>query len=174
MASGSRPSASFDARAVANFVLDAADQLSLPVFATTLLKVVYFAHGWHLAKFQVPLVAQPFEAWQHGPVVRVIYDQIAQPDRAPIRKRLRIFNASTAAYEEPRPNLSAASASLVRAVVAAYSVHHPYLLSEMTHEEGSPWVAVWEASLRGQLPGARIEDEDIREYFLRQNDAELQ
>ncbi|MFM9718924.1 Panacea domain-containing protein, partial [Streptomyces galilaeus] len=41
----------------------------------TLLKVLYFAHAWHLAKYGKPLVAQPFEAWRHGPVNRVVYDQ---------------------------------------------------------------------------------------------------
>jgi uncharacterized phage-associated protein len=174
MAHGDQPLASYDARAIANYVLDVAEQLSLPIYATTLLKVVYFAHGWHLAKFQQPLVAQPFEAWKHGPVVRVVYDQVAQTNGAPITKRLRVFNAQTVGYEEPRPNLSPTSESLVRAVVAAYSVHHPFLLSEMTHEDGSPWIAAWHASLRGQSPGARIANEDIREYFLRQNAAELQ
>ena len=164
----------YDARALANYVLDVADRLVLPVYATTLLKVVYFAHGWHLAKFGTPLVAQPFEAWQHGPVVRVVYDQISQMGGEKIKKRLRVFDAQSLGYREPRPLLSASSATLVESVVAAYSVHHPFLLSEMTHEEGSPWIAAWEASLGGKSPGARIPNEDIRHYFLRQNAAELQ
>jgi uncharacterized phage-associated protein len=91
-----------------------------------------------------------------------------------IRKRLRVFDAQSLGYQEPRPTLAVQSAALVESVVAAYSVHHPFQLSAMTHEEGSPWVAAWESSLGGHSPGARIPNEDIRDYFLRQNAAELE
>ena len=27
-------------------------------------KVMYYAHGWHLAKYDLPLIRQEFEAWK--------------------------------------------------------------------------------------------------------------
>lgn len=62
----------YDARDIANFFLDAAERNQTTLSITSLLKIIYFAHGWHLAEFGLPLIGQPFEAWQHGPVVRVV------------------------------------------------------------------------------------------------------
>jgi uncharacterized phage-associated protein len=36
-------------------------------------KMLYFAQGWHLAYFDVPLFEDPIEAWKYGPVVRPVY-----------------------------------------------------------------------------------------------------
>jgi len=64
-----------DARAITNYFLDRAAQRGMAITIMTLLKVLYFAHAWYLAKKNAPLVGQPFEAWRHGPVNRVVYDQ---------------------------------------------------------------------------------------------------
>ena len=65
-----------DARAVANFLLDAADTHNITLSITSLLKIIYFAQGWHLAKYNRPLIGQSFEAWEFGPVIRVVYDSL--------------------------------------------------------------------------------------------------
>lgn len=38
-----------------------------------LQKMVYFAHGYHLAKYKEPLILEFFEAWKFGPVVQSLY-----------------------------------------------------------------------------------------------------
>ena len=53
----------------------------------TLFKVLYFAHAWYMAKFDKPLIAQPFEAWKLGPVNRVVYDQYKNYGTKPIEKK---------------------------------------------------------------------------------------
>ncbi len=40
-----------------------------------LQKMVFFAHGYHLAKYGEPLIKDEFLAWKFGPVVLTIYDQ---------------------------------------------------------------------------------------------------
>lgn len=163
----------YDARAIANLILDQADQLAVNVYVTTLLKVLYFAHGWHLARFGVPLVAQPFEAWQHGPVIRVVYDQISRSDRQKVASRLTTFDTQAMENRRAMADVAPESADLVRSVLKAYGTLHPYKLSDLTHEPGSPWVEVWQAASLGALPGAKLEDVDIRQYFLRQNEADV-
>lgn len=162
-----------DARAIANVILDQSDALGIAVYSTTLLKVLYFSHGWHLARFDAPLVAQPFEAWQHGPVVRVVYDQIKSASGKPIRHRLTAFDPKVMLPRVATATLSQSTISLIRAVLRAYGALHPYTLSELTHEEGSPWGAVWEAALAGSAPGGKLDDGDIRRYFLRQNENDV-
>ena len=60
----------YDARAVANFLLDHADARGLSLTQLMLLKLLYFSHGWYLNRFKSPLVENEFEAWEHGPVIR--------------------------------------------------------------------------------------------------------
>ncbi|MGH6962497.1 MAG: Panacea domain-containing protein, partial [Dongiaceae bacterium] len=74
----------YDARAVANCLLDYADSKSSEITLLTLMKVIYFAHGWHLARFGQPLVTNHFEAWERGPVVRVLYDEFKDRRARPI------------------------------------------------------------------------------------------
>ena len=81
----------YDARAVANFFIDRALDNARPVTLMTLLKVLYFAHAWHLAKENEALIAQPFEAWRHGPVNRVVYEQMKGQGSKPITKKLTSF-----------------------------------------------------------------------------------
>ena len=154
----------YDARAIANFILDESDAAGFTMYPTSLLKILYFGHGWHLALFGGPLIAQPFEAWEHGPVVRVVYDQIKDYSGKAIKVRLKAFNPRSMTPK-------VASAEITRG--GAYGSLHPYKLSEMTHESGSPWTSVWEAAQIGASPGARLNDGEIRDYFLRQNHADV-
>lgn len=39
-------------------------------------KMVFFAHGYHLAIYNKPLINENFEAWKYGPVVKSIYDDL--------------------------------------------------------------------------------------------------
>ena len=53
-------SAPYDARAVANFLLDLADERSVPLTQMSLLKILYFAHGWYLAIEKYPTLLSIF------------------------------------------------------------------------------------------------------------------
>lgn len=163
----------FDARAVANLILDEADAANISIYSTSLLKILYFGHGWHLAKFGSALVAQPFEAWEHGPVVRVVYDQIRERSGRVIVSRLQAFDPKSMKPVVARADLDVESAKLLRAVLGAYGSLHPYDLSQLTHEDGSPWNDVWNAALAGSAPGAKLTNGAIRDYFLRQNDRDV-
>jgi uncharacterized phage-associated protein len=59
--------APYDSRAVANLLLDVADQRNLPMTQLSLYKLIYFSHGEYLAHTGAPLIAHDFEAWRHGP-----------------------------------------------------------------------------------------------------------
>ncbi|WP_408640053.1 Panacea domain-containing protein [Devosia ureilytica] len=154
-------------------MLDQASLARLDIYSTSLLKILYFAHGWHLAKFSVPLIAQPFEAWEFGPVVRVVYDQIREYSGSPIKCRLVSFNAVTMKKEVAQVDVQEDSSALIRAVTGAYGVLHPYRLSDLTHAVDSPWTSVWDAANAGKAPGAKLSDCAIRDYFLRQNEADV-
>jgi uncharacterized phage-associated protein len=65
----------YDVRDITNFVLDSADKRGVAITNLSLQKLLYFIHGWFYSIYDEPLIKNKFEAWQYGPVQRVIYDQ---------------------------------------------------------------------------------------------------
>ena len=154
-----------DARGVANYFLDRAREWGVDVTAMTLLKVLYFAHGWHLAKYGKPLVAQPFEGWQHGPVNRVVYDQLKRLGAHPLRQRLQSFDANVCGYVDTPADFHGEAAQFLNNIFDYYARFHAFKLSDLTHEPGSPWDVVWQAAETTAVPGMIIPDSLIMEWF---------
>ena len=158
----------YDARAVANFLLDYGASKGRSVTVMSLLKILFFAHAWHLAKTGEPLMGQPFEAWQYGPVNRVVYEQFKTFRDRPIDTRARVLNASAGRYEIAHcVDIDAETSTLLQNVFDYYSQFHPFRLSKLTHEEGSPWDKVWNEATRRAVPGMVISNEAIRDWFQR-------
>lgn len=156
----------YDARAIANFFLDRGAAIGCPVTIMSLLKILYFAHAWHLAKTDQPLVGQPFEAWKHGPVSRVVYEQFKGLGSKPILDRAKIINVETATFEPASyQNIDRVTAEFLENIFDYYSQYHPYRLSDLTHEEGSPWEIVWTEATRKAVPGMVISNDSIRAWF---------
>lgn len=55
-----------------------------PLNVIKLQRLIYFAHGAHLAKFNVPLITDEIEAWDYGPVIRNIYHTFRHYGNEPI------------------------------------------------------------------------------------------
>jgi uncharacterized phage-associated protein len=158
----------YDARAVANYFLDYGASRGRLVTIMSLLKIIFFAHAWHLAKTNKPLVGQPFEAWQYGPVSRVVYDQFKHFGDRPIESRAMVLNAAHGRYEIASCSaLEAETSKLLANIFDYYSNFHPYRLSDLTHVNGSPWDDVWNEATRRAVPGMVIAHDSIRDWFQR-------
>jgi len=156
----------YDARAVANFLLDYGESKGRPITIMSLQKILFFAHAWYLASTDKPLVGQPFEAWTYGPVNRVVYDQFKGSKDKPIEGRAKVLNAAAGRYETARcDGMDDDTVTLLRNIFDYYSAHHPFHLSQITHEEGSPWDQVWNAATRQAVPGMVISNDSIRDWF---------
>ena len=164
-----RDSIPYDARDIANFFLDSADARNMSLSITSLLKLVYFAHGWCLAEYNKPLIGQSFEAWQHGPVVRVLYDAFKVNSGSAISIRAKKFSAEQSGYILAHSDFSDNISSLLTSILLAYGNYHPFKLSDMTHTSSSPWTEIWDAGQKGQAPGMKIPNEKIREFFMQRN-----
>lgn len=157
--------APYDARAVANFILNVGDSRKLAITQLSLYKMVYFAHGWYLTKTRDPLIEQEFEAWEFGPVVKVLRDQFKKFGRHPIKGRahkLNIFSGDTSIVQ---PTLKTDDQNFLKAIVDEYHIYHAWKLSEMTHEEGSPWDKLWNAKEPIGRLSLRLTNAEIRAHF---------
>lgn len=157
--------APYDARAIANLVLDKAEELGAEVTQLQLYKMVYFAHGWYLASERRRLVAQDFQAWGHGPVIRVLRDAFKVYGKKPIRGRAEKLDIYTGELVPLEPVSDTFDVNFIHKVVEFYHVYDGWELSEMTHEKGSPWDVVWNPKIPIGNLGLRIDEGLIEEHF---------
>lgn len=96
-----------------------------------LQKLLYFAQGWHLARYGKPLFEEEIEAWPYGPVVPEVYNAYKRYGRAGIAGALPDTDVFT---EE--------EFSLLLDVAREYDKFGTSSLIRMTHKIGSPWSLV--------------------------------
>lgn len=154
-----------DARMVANFFLDIAEGKNVPLTTLSLLKLLYYAHGWYLVAHNRPLVKNRFEAWQYGPVIKVIYDQFKQFKNRPIESRAYFFDPVDQTKSIAHHDFSKELEGYLENIFEEYSRYHPFVLSNMTHVADGPWDTVWNNSTRKINLGMVMENNIIKQHF---------
>ncbi len=157
-----------DVRDVANFTLDFADQRNLKLTNLALQKLLYFVHGWFYAFYDEPLIKNKFEAWQYGPVQRVIYDQFKSFKDAPITGARATYIdpvSGVSVYRDPR--ISSAHGEVICSVLEKYERYTAGQLVRESHVEDGPWEYVWQQAEEVVYPGMKIPDTLILDHFKR-------
>lgn len=120
-----------------------------------LQKLVYMAHGWNLAINDAPLVSGRIEAWDGGPVMRSIWEHIRDFGR----------NAGGLFGKSPdvpfTADLSEKEKAVIEHVWKRYGGYTGRQLSDMTHQEGTPWSNAY----FGRGRNARLLNEDVKQHF---------
>lgn len=120
-----------------------------------LQKVVFFAHGYHLARYGEPLIQEKFQAWKFGPVVPSIYqDYKLYGSRPIIDTRLLTHTPDFVTLDE----MAQEAINYTWKVTKGLSAE---TLSNWTHQPNSPWSEVYNPN-DWAIP---IRDERIRHYF---------
>jgi len=130
-----------------------------PVTQMKLQKMVYFAHGYHLAKFGDPLVIEEFEAWKFGPVIPFIYQTYKLYGSGEITDTSLIYNVTKLESE-----LSKIDPNAIDAINYTWKVTKSLdanSLSAWTHKIGSPWQEVY----KPHINSIAIKNETIGKYF---------
>ncbi len=141
----------FPPLAIANAVLEEAQRQGKSLTIMQLLKLVYIAHGWSLALFDRPLVSQPPQAWEHGPVFPEVYRWFRKFGSGPISEY-----ASTPLGSMIRAELSPEQAGVISSVVKSYGDMHAFTLSNITHQQGTPWSQSYQPGSSNLIPDGLI------------------
>jgi len=154
----------FSAQAVANEFINIAGKGRLDPMKVQ--KLVYFAHGWHLAIEDSPLTRQDFEAWQFGPVIPDLYRAFKDYGSGAVTEYATKFNFDRHVYTTPRIREERGEPSIValdviRDVWGVYGSYSAIKLSNATHKIGTPW-AKWYDPTRHHVV---IPNSDIKDYF---------
>jgi len=122
-----------------------------------LQKLIYLAHGWHLAFLNDGLVSQEIEAWKYGPVIPEVYREFKEFKASPITRYAPVPANSI--------ELSNVQNTLLDNVWDIYKDKSGIYLSMLTHESGSAWeiarrdCGAWYSP---PIPNALIRDEFLR------------
>lgn len=163
--------AMYDSRAVANFFLEAGRREGIRISPMKLQKLVYIAHGFHLAIFDQPLVDQAFEAWPYGPVEPTLFHEFKSFGRLPITRLASVvsgehLNAPVTPNLDDYDNANKENTkALLRQVWNGYKGLSGTRLSELTHQPGTPWTKSREGMKGGVALSPRIQNKLIRDYY---------
>lgn len=156
-----------DALAVANYFLDKGADDGVPIDPLKLQKLVYFAHGWHLAVTGNPLFFQTVLAWPHGPVIRDLYHEFKNYRFHAIDGRATYYDREAG---ERVPSVAAFDPLTKQVLERVWSVYKGYsgtALSVMAHDEGTPWHQIVGHLKPEQRRDAPIPNRLIREHYVK-------
>jgi uncharacterized phage-associated protein len=133
-----------------------------------LQKLCYFAHGWNLAINKEPLISNPAQAWDYGPVYKDLYDHTKYFGKEPIGRLIspddsdliRFFDSNI----RPSPyyaDLTSREKAVIEQVWNRYAKLGAIRLSELTHQSGTPWHYTYTNKGRN----AEIDDELIKQHY---------
>lgn len=155
----------YDPRAIANLMLDKADERGVKISNLALQKLLYFAHGIYLTKLKCPLVSGYFEAWQYGPVHPAVYRAFKTSGSEPITTRAVAKDPLTGRTRDlPKPSDREVH-DLASAVIISYGHLSPGRLVDLSHAKDSPWSFVVDKARTDVAFGMRIPDDVILERF---------
>ena len=170
------PARACSAKAVANYFLDAAKRQGKTLDQMKLQKLVYIAHGWHLAIRERPLIQESVEAWTYGPIIADLYHEFKKFGNLPITERAtEIKSRQTAggpfsigfSIEEPTIDRDSDDPEYTRKFLnKVWDVYRDFTgvqLSNMTHEPDTPWDKT--RQLHRNKRSVSIPDETIAAYY---------
>lgn len=77
--------------AIANYFLKKSWKENKPINLIQLMRLMYFANGWYMAFHNkeeeiLPLINEPFKAWEYGPCLESVYHEFKSFGNNPITK----------------------------------------------------------------------------------------
>jgi len=135
---------------VANTLILRAMREKKPISPMKLQKLLYMTYACYYAEVGAPLFSERFEAWEHGPVVPVVYHEF---------KRFQSFGIDNPHVDSDGNATYVLEKGVfgdcLETVWEKYSPLSAIKLSKITHEDGSAWS-------RKRL-GEILDDKDIIE-----------
>ena len=136
---------------VAAYLLRQAEEDGAVVTHLKLQKLCYYAQGYSLALMSEPMFDEPIEAWEHGPVVRVLWDTYKEHGSRPI--------------PGPAHNIEIEPwrTRLLNEIDRRFGWMSSWDLRNQTHNE-APWRDAWETGVHN----AELAHDSMRDFFRAQ------
>ena len=110
-----------------------------------LQKLLYYAQGCYYVSKDESLIKEDFLAWEHGPVIRNVYD------------RFKKFGSNGINYEDDyKEEIDEETTNILKNVYSNYGQYTAWKLRDMTHNE-----APWKQTKRNDVISKQL----IKNYF---------
>lgn len=116
-----------------------------------LQKLLYYAQGYHLAIYNKPLFGEKILAWEHGPVIKEVYDEYKK------------FGGDGIEFDGSIVDFSPQVEEFLEKIYGYFGQYSAWKLRNMTHSE-SPW--------QDTVQNKEIKKELMKEFF-KKDDYEL-
>lgn len=128
------------AHVAANSLLQKSFLTRQPLTHLKLQKLLYFLHGWHLAITGIPVVDEGFQAWDYGPVIPELYQQLRQYGAHAIDDYIRDIDPMTGQAVAYVANAQDHQFwAILDKVWEQYAGYSALQLSTLSHEPNSAW-----------------------------------
>lgn len=125
---------------IADYLITRSNQLT-PLH---ILKFAYISHGYTLAIYNQPLVADRVEAWKHGPVIPSLYHMLKNYGNGIVNQ---LFYCGTYTNDSEigdrikflEKSIDVRYRKIIDRVLEKYGKYTAWDLSELTHKNGTPW-----------------------------------
>jgi uncharacterized phage-associated protein len=154
---------SYPAKAIANAFIARSMRDGNPVSNMKLQKLLYFAHAMYLATHGKPLICEPPEAWQYGPVFPSIYHEFKNFGSRPIDCFATDLDVDELEIRPVQPPANPELKAFLDSIWKTYGSQSATQLSALSHIPGGPWKRVREefpASMSADIP-----DDYIRDFY---------
>jgi uncharacterized phage-associated protein len=146
-----------DARAIANEFIRRRDSDAWPQ-QLPIQKLTYIAHGWNLAINKEPLIDEPPQAWDNGPVFRNIWRHVKNFGY----KGRKCTLTDELSGDEFTARLTPNERQIIDHVWKKYGSMSPLELTNMTHQIGTPWYQAY----FGDRRNAELSNEAIKDHYV--------
>ena len=145
---------SFNPVTVSNNVLRRAFDEDENVSPMKLQKLLYFIASDYAKATNHPLLNEPFQAWDYGPVVPSVYDEFRAFGGSPIRKFAKDATGKSKMVNESKDEALRASIDRIWDHAKGESAVR---LSRITHREGSAWYNAFKLRRSGPIPDEALQ-----------------
>lgn len=121
-----------------------------------LQKLVYIAHGYLLGWKNKPLISEPIEAWNYGPVVSPIYHEF---------KSYRDGKIPVSSEVKTELDSDDEALGVIDGVLGLYGNMNAIQLVNLTHQPDTPWDISWNKQGGKQYISYPIDNEIIKNHF---------
>lgn len=120
----------FSAALIAEYFIRKFSETEGPITHLKLQKLLYYAQGIGFGRGDLKLIDEPFLAWEHGPVVKEVFDIYRNSDRNPLP-----INKSISLDEIQRNDKIV---DILEETISLYGIYDAWYLRDRTHSE-RPW-----------------------------------
>ncbi len=99
-----------------------------------LMKLVYMAHGYVLARFNKSLIDEPVQAWEHGPVFHSLYQKTKNYKNIPIKTP----------FDDTIENFNSDEEQILSLTTLKHGEKNSKHLYANNHAKSTPWAKLYQ------------------------------